>query len=232
MSLYIRTQIFCVLITLLSLPYNAIAQEVATPKLKTVFLQNDDEHTWSSLNYPEAYPAGASEDLLVTADKGYSIVVIVESVDLDGFNGDFLTIKAGTSLEDDGDGKVFTFSVKSELKYAVHANSVFFSFKVDGENPNGRKGFKLHYQRVGEAITTTEAPSTTEAATWPTPSGSESMHYIGFIHGKNKNDFLNPKTLANLKMALSEMAKKYCEHNDLVLTEAITGKKCRDQLLS
>lgn len=100
---------------------------------------------------------------------------------------------------------------------------MYFSFKVYGDNSNGKKGFKLRYQRVGEvfAVTTTEG-TTTEQVTWPTPLGSESMHYVGFIYGKNQNDFLDPQTLTNLKTALSEMAKKYCETNNIVLTETIT----------
>lgn len=59
-------------------------------------MQNGDEHTWNSVNYPDAYPADASEDLLVSADKGYSITVIIENLDLDGSNGDLLAMKAGT----------------------------------------------------------------------------------------------------------------------------------------
>lgn len=55
----------------------------------------------------------------------------------------------GTSLEDPGSGRMFTYNLKTARDYVVHSNTVFLSFQVFGSNAKNKSGAAVVFERFG-----------------------------------------------------------------------------------
>lgn len=184
-------------------------------------IEDDNNHTWTSLNYPQPYPS-ENRTMILRVQAGYSIVIFVTELDLDSANGDFLLIKGGEILEDENKGVVLTYNLKSERKYVIEHSSAYLAFEVLGKNSAHKKGFSLIYKRTGEEITSTETPMTT--ILWPTPSEGDSIYLTVNVSGKTQEEFANKTTLNNFKIALANMAMEYCFIRSISLSQNITFK--------
>lgn len=185
-------------------------------------LDSDKEYTFTSKNYPNPYP-NENQNVIIQVKNGYSIKIIVNTVDLNSDKGDFLIIKPGTNLDDESQGKVFVYTVKESRNYVIHSTSAFVSLQVLGNEKHSKKGFSISVQRIGEEATSTTQISTTDV-TWPTPSNTDSIYYTGYVYSKTLQEYNNTDTMGNLKMAINEMAIQYCNANKVPLASSITTK--------
>lgn len=107
--------------------------------------------------------------MILEADEGYKILVVVKELDIDGTSKDLLLIKpgnyikycanihslnfvSGKSLEDDNEGRILTYKLKSPRKILLDTNEAFLQLQVNGMNENNQTGFTLTYQRYGKVL--------------------------------------------------------------------------------
>lgn len=195
-------------------------QEVTTPTsiMDEVFINDENNYNWSSTNFPQPYPQ-ENKTLIVKVEFGYTISVIITDLDLNSENGDFLVIKAGTTLNDKNTGKVFIHNLKSVKKYIIDSVSIIMSFRVLKINEAKKKGFFLFYKREGVVVTTV---TPVVEVTWPTPSATDHIYFTGNVSGRNQNDFENETALNEIKTAIALMATEYCAVQNIHVRENIT----------
>ncbi|XP_031328735.1 uncharacterized protein LOC116159794 [Photinus pyralis] len=212
----------CILLLGLFLINTGYTQSVTTViPSEEVFIEDDNNHTWTSLNYPKPYPI-TNQTTILKVPNGYSIAVFVDDLDLDSGSGDFLLLKGGDKLKDENKGVVFTYTLKSARNYLIEQSSAYLAFQVHGNNTALKKGFSLRYTRKGKEVATTETPTTT--ILWPTPAAGDHMYLTVNVTGKSQEDFGNDTNLINFKNAIANMAIEYCSKHNISLSQNITIK--------
>ncbi|KAF5290604.1 hypothetical protein FQA39_LY14670 [Lamprigera yunnana] len=210
--------------------FNVLSETVTTPNLtniEEIFVDDYDNHTWTSPNFPEPYPKEC-HTLIVKAELGYSIFITIEELDLDSEKGDFLMVKAGSTYAAPDSGKIFTYTLKNPKTYVTDQNNAYISFRVLGNNEAKKKGFSIVYKRIGEVITT-EAPTT--EITWPTPGGTDHIYCTVNVSGKSQDDFRNDSVMTDFKNTVAEMGMQFCTDKNISLRENITNANVHIQKL-
>ncbi|KAH1024217.1 uncharacterized protein LOC109535731 isoform X1 [Dendroctonus ponderosae] len=186
----------------------------------TVNLTDDSPtFTWTANDYPS---------IIVGAENGYQIQVNVTVLNLDGENGDYITIQSSKEDEISDAALMFTYTVNDQPCYLFNYSEIRADF-IGATNEINT--FEIKFIRVGEAITTTPEPlPTTTTPAMPTAAPDEHANLTVYLYGRAAADYKFTQILS-LKQAIVSMGTEYCRDQNCPLNESITTNNVKIDLL-